>query len=83
MASKFDRVPRDRLVPNPKAKPREQFHEVARYRQLSLRTEEAYSTHSKKPNQKNHESKMSLFQDRFIRPLRIRARCPKDERMSG
>lgn len=32
----------DRLVPNPKAKLRDQFHEVARYRQLSLRTEEAY-----------------------------------------
>lgn len=35
-------VPRGRLVPNPKARLREQFHEVARYRQLSLRTEEAY-----------------------------------------
>lgn len=30
------------LVPNPKAKLREQFHEVARFRQLSLRTEETY-----------------------------------------
>src|SRR5215469_17329000 len=36
------KVPRDRLVSNPKAKLRDQFHEVARYRQLSLRTEEAY-----------------------------------------
>lgn len=34
--------PAERLVPNPKAKLREQFHEVARFRQLSLRTEEAY-----------------------------------------
>ena len=34
--------PRERLVPNPKARLRDQFHEVARYRQLSLRTEEAY-----------------------------------------
>jgi len=31
----------DRLVPNPKAKLRDQFHEVARFRQLSWRTEEA------------------------------------------
>lgn len=30
------------LVPNPKARLRDQFHEVARYRQLSRRTEEAY-----------------------------------------
>jgi integron integrase len=35
-------VPREPLVPNPKAKLRERLHEVARYRQLSLRTEEAY-----------------------------------------
>src|SRR5215472_11066725 len=35
-------VPRDGLVPNPKAKLQDQFHEVARFRQLSLRTEEAY-----------------------------------------
>lgn len=32
----------DRLVPNPKAKLRDQVHEVARYRQLSLRTEQTY-----------------------------------------
>jgi integron integrase len=32
----------ERLAPNPKGKLRDQFHEVARYRQLSLRTEEAY-----------------------------------------
>lgn len=37
-----DRPKPDRFVPNPKAKLRDQFHEVARYRQLSLRTEEAY-----------------------------------------
>jgi hypothetical protein len=36
------RAPIERLVPNPKAKLREQFHEVARFRQLSLRTEESY-----------------------------------------
>jgi hypothetical protein len=35
-------APRDRLLPNPKAKLRDQFHEAARFRQLSLRTEEAY-----------------------------------------
>ena len=33
---------RGRLVPNPKARLRDQFHEVARYRQLALRTEETY-----------------------------------------
>jgi len=33
---------RGRLVPNPKAKLRDQVHEVARYRQLSLRTEQTY-----------------------------------------
>jgi integron integrase len=33
---------RERLVPNPKLKLREQFHEAARFRQVSLRTEEAY-----------------------------------------
>lgn len=31
-----------RLIPNPKAKLRDQFHEVARFRQLAYRTEEAY-----------------------------------------
>lgn len=34
--------PRGKLLPNPKAKLRDQVHEVARYRQLSRRTEEAY-----------------------------------------
>ncbi len=33
---------RDRLVPNPKAKLRDQFHEVARFKHLSLRTEQTY-----------------------------------------
>jgi len=32
----------DGLIPNPKAKLREQFHEVARFKHLSGRTEEAY-----------------------------------------
>ena len=31
-----------RLIPNPKAKLRDQFHEVARYKHLSLRTEQTY-----------------------------------------
>lgn len=34
--------PHERLLPNPKARLRDQFHEAARFRQLSLRTEEAY-----------------------------------------
>ena len=42
MNFKAGNVPRERLVPNPKAKLRDQFREVARFRQLSLRTEEAY-----------------------------------------
>ncbi len=33
---------RERLVPNPKARLREQFHEVCRFKHLSVRTEEAY-----------------------------------------
>ena len=33
---------KDRFVPNPKLRLQDQFHEVARYRQLSLRSEEAY-----------------------------------------
>lgn len=33
---------KDRFVPNPKLRLRDQFHEVARFRQVSLRTEEAY-----------------------------------------
>jgi hypothetical protein len=36
------RRPRERLIPNPKARLREQFHEVCRFRHLSERTEEAY-----------------------------------------
>jgi integron integrase len=32
----------DRLVPNPKARLKEQFHEVCRFKHLALRTEEAY-----------------------------------------
>ena len=31
-----------KLVPNPKARLREQFHEVARFKYLALRTEETY-----------------------------------------
>lgn len=34
--------PRERLVPNPKARLREQLREVCRFRHLSERTEEAY-----------------------------------------
>jgi integron integrase len=33
---------KERFIPNPKLRLQEQFHEVARFRQLSLRTEEAY-----------------------------------------
>jgi len=36
------RRPKERLVPNPKARLREQFREVCRFRHLSERTEEAY-----------------------------------------
>lgn len=32
----------ERYIPNPKLRLQEQFHEVARFRQVSLRTEEAY-----------------------------------------
>lgn len=35
-------APRERLVPNPKARLREQLHEVCRFKHLSPRTEEAY-----------------------------------------
>jgi len=34
--------PRDRLLPNPKARLKEQFHEVCRFKHLALRSEEAY-----------------------------------------
>src|SRR5476649_1812181 len=34
--------PRERLVPNPKARLKEQFHEVCRFKHLALRSEEAY-----------------------------------------
>ena len=34
--------PRERLIPNPKLKLREQFHEVMRFKHFSRRTEEAY-----------------------------------------
>ena len=33
---------RERLVPNPKARLQEQFHEVCRFKHLALRSEEAY-----------------------------------------
>ena len=33
---------RERLVPNPKAKLKEQFHEVCRFKHLAVRSEEAY-----------------------------------------
>ena len=42
MNSPSNEVGGELLVPNPKARLREQFHEVARFRQLSLRTEESY-----------------------------------------
>jgi hypothetical protein len=42
MKKESSMAPRGRLVPNPKARLREQFHEVARFRQFSLRTEESY-----------------------------------------
>ena len=41
-STKAANAPRDRLVPNPKGKLRDQFHEVARFQHLSLRTEESY-----------------------------------------
>ena len=33
---------REKLLPNPKARLKEQFHEVCRFKHLSARTEEAY-----------------------------------------
>src|SRR5438128_1969508 len=33
---------RDKLLPNPKGKLKDQFHEVARFRHLAIRTEKAY-----------------------------------------
>jgi integrase len=41
-ASAIPQLPRGHLVPNPKLKLREQFHEATRYKHLSLRTEGAY-----------------------------------------
>ena len=38
----FMNPPHDHLVPNPKLRLRDQFHEVARFRHLSLRTEQTY-----------------------------------------
>ena len=35
-------VPRDKLLPNPKARLKDQFHEVARFKHLSPRSETAY-----------------------------------------
>ena len=35
-------LPREKLVPNPKARLQDQFHEVARFKHLSYRTETAY-----------------------------------------
>ena len=32
----------DRLIPNPKARLKEQFHEVCRFKHVALRTEESY-----------------------------------------
>jgi integron integrase len=40
--AKAARAPVDKLLPNPKGKLQEQFHEVARFKHLSLRTEQAY-----------------------------------------
>ena len=40
--AKAEVVPSDRLVPNPKGKLRDQFHEVARFKHLVVRTERAY-----------------------------------------
>ena len=42
VATKAANAPRSRLVPNPKGRLQEQFHEVARFQHLSLRTEESY-----------------------------------------
>jgi hypothetical protein len=36
------RAPQDKLLPNPKARLKDQFHEVARFQHLSFRTETAY-----------------------------------------
>jgi hypothetical protein len=35
-------APKDKLIPNPKARLREQVREVMRFHHYSLRTEEAY-----------------------------------------
>ena len=35
-------TPRELLIPNPKGRLREQFHEVARFKHLALRTEQSY-----------------------------------------
>jgi hypothetical protein len=41
-ATAFPQPPRGHLVPNPKARLKEQFHEVCRFKHLALRSEEAY-----------------------------------------
>jgi len=41
-ATKAANAPPDGLLPNPKGRLKEQFHEVARFKHLSLRTEQAY-----------------------------------------
>jgi hypothetical protein len=41
-ATKAAKVPPDGLLPNPKGRLKEQFHEVARFKHFSQRTEEAY-----------------------------------------
>lgn len=40
--TKAAKIPKEGLLPNPKARLRDQFHEVARFRHLSLRTEGTY-----------------------------------------
>jgi len=40
--AQWDGRPRGHLVPNPKARLKEQFHEVCRFKHLALRSEEAY-----------------------------------------
>src|ERR1035441_8608799 len=37
-----EHVPQEKLLPNPKARLKDQFHEVARFKHLSFRSETAY-----------------------------------------
>src|ERR1035437_4148433 len=70
------------LVPNPKARLKEQFHEVCRFKHLAVRSEEAYLQWIKR-FLVFHREKAEKLKAEILKPERLKAEMLKVESRNG